>query len=79
MNFEINVHDFLTEEHVQQIQSKLSEAIEQIDSTVIAKSLQKEIIEQSENITDNMLDGIDLESMSKVLTTMFKNALKQKI
>ena len=79
MNIDINIDDFLTEDHKKQIENKITKAIEAIDVNVITKAIEKELKEYDyEYITDQVLEAIPAEKITKIITDPVLKLLKNK-
>lgn len=82
MKVELNINDFLTEEHKKTIQDKISKAIENVNVDDLTKEIEKSIIESdiSENVVDSIRYDLSIDEivkpLSKSITTHLKNKLK---
>ena len=79
MNIELDIADFLTEDHKRQIENKITKAIEAIDVNVITKAIEKELKEYDyEYIAEDILNCIPAEKMTKIITDPILKLLKNK-
>lgn len=89
---QINIIDLMSPEHINKIHSKIDEQIEKLDFTNFGKDLQKlvedrlpkianriisEIEDNTYSISEEIIDSIDNEKLSEILTESISVMLKQ--
>ena len=76
----IDIKEFLTEEHKKQIQNKISQAIDSMDQSVITKAIEKACKEYNyEYLVDGIMEALPVEKVSKALIDPVIKIIKQKL
>ena len=71
---EIDIKDFLTDEHKKMIQEKISQAINKIDVARLAKGIEEEFKEYDWGMA--IYDEIEIGDMAKIVQEKIIKALK---
>lgn len=73
MKLDINISEFLTKEHKEGIQKKITEAIEKINTSKLSKSIENDLMEF--DYGDYIVDRLDFEEISEKMTEVIKKNL----
>ena len=73
----INVKDFLTECHKQQIQDKITKAIENLDQSKINKEVQHAVINHLSDNLSYIIEDISIDTSKNLLEKSINNILKK--